>query len=167
MSELQAPVSQSEMLRIFAPLLLEFGQKAQKKTRIWARPALEGERVATITSDGPETENTALPGDVVVRNQSGAQETYVLPKNIFEKKYHPTGQKDAEWEEFAPQSTVCVLELRPEILQRVGFPPAFQLMARWQEPMQVRQSDYLATPEDGSEIYRIARKEFEETYQLL
>ena len=40
-------------------------------------------------------------------------------------------------------------------------------MANWGEKMVVRKNDYLVSPLDNSEVYRIARKEFFETYKKL
>jgi NAD(P)-dependent dehydrogenase (short-subunit alcohol dehydrogenase family) len=41
-----------------------------------------------------------------------------------------------------------------------------QFMAPWDQPEKVELNDFLVTPPDHSEIYRIARKEFFETYKL-
>jgi hypothetical protein len=42
-----------------------------------------------------------------------------------------------------------------------------EFVAPWGESMIVKPGDYLVTPPEKNEIYRIAQKEFEETYKQL
>ncbi len=49
--------------------------------------------------------------------------------------------------------------------KEIHFPGGFRFRAAWGGLMEVRPRDYLASPLDGSEVYRIARREFRETYR--
>ncbi|MGI9159164.1 MAG: hypothetical protein ACR2K1_05360, partial [Saprospiraceae bacterium] len=105
-------------------------------------------------------------GDYIVRNTTEAGEQYLLDAEKFEKKYSPRAQPDANgWQMYEPNSVIFAIELSPELLQRLQWPPEFHFIARWGEEMIAKTGDFLALPEDGSEVYRIARKEFFETYK--
>jgi hypothetical protein len=49
-------------------------------------------------------------------------------------------------------------------LKTLGLPDDFHFVATWGEPMRVRAGDFLASPTELNEVYRIARAEFFETY---
>ena len=52
-----------------------------------------------------------------------------------------------------------------ELLDQVGIDEEYYFIAAWGEEMVTKKDDYLACPLDHSEVYRIARKEFFETYK--
>lgn len=161
------PISQEELIRMVAPLFRKAAVRARKTTTVLIRPANPGERIDTITSDGLETMNTANSGDFIVQNRTKATEQYILSQAQIELRYQRTGQYENGWEEMRPTSETQVLELTDERLLELGVTAPFYFMARWNEAMIAKQNDYLAAPTDFSEIYRIAREAFDETYQLV
>ncbi len=163
----QNPRTQSDLLAALRPLLDAGGAYRYRKCRnILAKRAQAGEKIATITADGLETVNTAQAGDYIVRNTTEAGEQYLLDAEKFEKKYSPHTQPDENgWQMYEPNSVIFAIELRPELLQSLQWPPEFHFLARWGEDMIAKTGDFLALPEDCSEVYRIARKEFFETYK--
>jgi hypothetical protein len=123
-----------------------------------ARPAVPGERIDTITSDGKETTNVARDGDWVVENQTEAREQYILTETKFLPRYDPVGNISVMgWQAFqAKGSVIAMPHLGPELV----------LVADWGEIMPVKPMDMLCTPYPGrNEVYRIAAKEFHETYK--
>ena len=161
------PISQEILIGIFEPLFQKYAIRARKTATVLVRPANADERVATITSDGLETMNTAAEGDFIVKNRTQASEEYVLTKTLIEQRYQPTGQQENGWDEMRPTSETQVLELTAERLQEAGLSAPFYFMARWNEPMIAKENDYLAATADFSEMYRIAKDAFEETYQKI
>lgn len=161
------PISQEALIRIFEPLFQEFAVRARKTATVLVRPANADERVATITSDGLETMNTAAQGDFIIKNRTKAAEEYVLTQKLLEERYQPTGQQEDGWDEMRPTSETQVLELTAERLLEAGLSAPFYFMARWNEAMIAKENDYLAATADFSEMYRIAREAFEETYQTI
>jgi hypothetical protein len=157
-------LSQAELMALLVPQLRAKGQTYRKIKRVLARPALDGEPIATITSDGLETTNTAKQGDVIVQNTTEAGECYILPHHKFETRYHFLEEQPDGWSLYEATGTITAVELTAELLQTLQLPDVFQFTARWGESMKAEKGDYLATPPDYSEVYRIARKEFFETY---
>ena len=163
----QNPRTQSDLLAALRPILAAGGSGRFRKCRnILAKRAQAGEKIATITADGLETVNTAQAGDYIIRNTTEAGEQYLLGAEKFEKKYSPFAQPDENgWQMYEPNSVIFAIELSPELLQRLQWPTEFYFVARWGEEMVAKAGDFLALPEDASEVYRIARKEFFETYK--
>ena len=63
----------------------------KKQGRVQARPAVAGEKIATILGSGKqETVNTANEGDQVVTNPSGEQ--YIISGKKFFNRYEPTSE---------------------------------------------------------------------------
>ncbi|MDW8229620.1 MAG: hypothetical protein RMJ33_07260 [Saprospiraceae bacterium] len=141
------------------------GRAYRKTTRVFARPAREGETVNTVTADGLETVNVAKPGDWLVRNQTEAGEAYLLPEQKFAQRYQYLRPAEGEWAEYQSIGHIRALELTPERLQTLQLPAEFEFIAAWGSPMLARRGDFLACPEDFREVYRIARAEFEQTYE--
>lgn len=160
-------IGQQELLEKTRPLLEREGVVFQKKKNVFARPAIPGETVHTTTADGLETSNQANHGDIVVRNQTEAQEAYVMPADKFAARYMPLSRTDGDWLEHQPTGRIRAVELTPERLALLGLPALFDFAAPWGSPMVAKVGDYLGGPEDLSEVYRIARKEFFETYMPL
>ena len=138
----------------------------EKSTKVWVEIAPIGYRCVTVTSDGKETENIAKFGDLVVTNQTEAQEKYLLSWDKFKNRYFPVDAfpNSSIWE-FQAIGKIRAIEVDEFVLANIGE----SFIASWGEPMVVKIGDYLATPyrEDGyvEEIYRIAKKEFFETYK--
>ncbi|MBL7776285.1 MAG: hypothetical protein JNK89_09810 [Saprospiraceae bacterium] len=132
-----------------------------------ARQAQAGEWIHTHTSDGLETANAAEAGDFIVRNQTAAGEEYIVPAHKFKEKYSWLSAVDELWHEYLPLGRIIAVELTPERLQRLGLPEQFEFQAPWEDPMTAKSGDFMGGPEDFSEVYRLARKEFFETYAPL
>ena len=160
-------ISQKDMKSIFLPLLQEQGQVFFKKQKIWARKANEGEIVITVTHDGLETSNVANLGDMVVKNQTVAEEMYVMQKTSFEQRYSNLEDADLDQEgfqEFLPIGKINALLIDNQLLKKLNLLDEFYFEAPWKSSMVCKENDYLACPPDFSQVYRIARKEFFETY---
>lgn len=152
------------MLQWFLPILREEGKIYCKTQQVLARKAVEGEHIATITQDGLETTNIADADDYVVQNLTDAKEQYIVDTPVFEKKYELAKDLDNEFDQYSPVNPMIVLELTEAILTKLELPNEFHFEAAWGEPMRIRKSDFLASPPDFSEVYRIARNEFFQTY---
>lgn len=158
--------SQARMCALFLPLLELQGEWFRKYRPVWARKAEAGEEIGTRTSDGLETSNTAHAGDFVVRNQTAAGELYIMSRSSFEERYAPTGRTDEKgFQEYLPTGKVLAIELTEALLEALGLPPTFEFMASWGSGMVAKAGDYMVCPPDHSSVYRIARREFFETYQ--
>ena len=141
------------------------GAVYQKKINILAKEAKGGERVETITGDGLETVNEAESGDFIVQNQTEAAEQYVVPKNEFFKKYAPVSSVSRNgFAEYRPLGKIVAFELTDEKLKSLELPREFKFKTDWGEDMVAKAGDFMGGPEDFSEVYRLARKEFFETY---
>lgn len=165
----QFTTSQAEMQQIFLPKLLSDGSKFKKFRNVFARPAVAGEKIETFTSDGKETECVAQEGDYVIQSQTEAREEYLLSKEKFQKRYvrannlpFKDGFSEHVWCDYKPIGTVVAIEFHP-FEAEMSDPLYFE--APWLESMVLKKGDMIAT-QDGKEIYRIARKEFEQTYRI-
>ncbi len=169
-------LSQARAQALYLPLIETKGNTYEKFAMVEVRPAKLGERIVTITADGKETENTAKEGDVVVRNGTGARELYLLSKEKLEKRYTRVGHsKSTTWEANTwsstppPDAKAEIWELYTATgtcMAVVYDGPELSFIASWDEPMILRPGDMLCTPlPDKGEVYRIALKEFGETYR--
>lgn len=148
---------QEELLKKYEPLLKE-SPVYEKYRAIYARKAIPGEKISTITKDGLETINSAQEGDYIVKNQTEAQEEYIIPGNKFVKRYVYAKGLDSSWDEYKPLGEIKAIPVTEK--------ETFYIMAPWGEKMVVKHDDYLVSPLDYSEIYRIANQEFYETYRI-
>ena len=149
----------------FLPYLLKHGVVYRKFTQVKARLAVAGETIVSTTSDGVETSNTAAEGDYVVQNMTDIKEEYVVKPPAFRERYKPAHQQKDGWDLYDAMGKIVALEMGAANLQSFGWQSPFYIEAPWKEPMQVKEGDYLASPLPGSnEVYRLARKEFFETY---
>ncbi len=57
------------------------------------------------------------------------------------------------------------MEVNKRLLKKFRVKNRFYFEAEWGSKMIVKEKDFLACPVGGEEVYRIARKEFFETYQ--
>jgi len=160
----KAHLSQQALQDLLLPLLEERGRVYRKNTYVLARRAEGGEVVETLTADGKETVNVAEPGDYIVKNQTEAEEEYILSPEKFRERYVLVHPPEGEYAEYRAVGKVMALEVTPDLLAYLGQDDTFYFEAPWGGEMIVRTGDFLATPPDKSEVYRIARKEFLETY---
>jgi hypothetical protein len=159
-------ISQSKMMELILPLLKDQGQVYRKYLKVWAKKAAAGEKITTQTSGGVETTNVAQEGDMIVMNLTKAREKYIVTAKKFEERYQYEKEAQDGFSQYHPLGRVVALKVTrdiPDLLDRNG---SFQFMAPWDQPEKVELNDFLVTPPDHSEIYRIARKEFFETYKL-
>jgi hypothetical protein len=158
-------LSQSELIRLVTPIFEKKGMVYRKHKTIFAVMAKGGERIETITSDGLETFNIANSGDYIVTNQTEAGERYIISKEKFEKRYQATGEITFLGKEYESTSEIRALELTKDVLSSLKLESPFYFMAKWGEKMVAKKQDYLAMPVGAPpEVYRIAAKEFGETY---
>jgi hypothetical protein len=161
-------LSQEEMKAIFLPILESKGKIFAKKQNIWARVAEEGELIMTITNDGLETSNIASKGDMIVKNQTIAKEMYVMKLGSFIKRYRADEESlsDAEgFQEYKSIGKIHALLIDSVLRSELDLPEEFHFEAPWSAAMICKEDDFLACPIDFSQVYRIARKEFFETYK--
>ncbi len=156
-------LSQEDLSEKLIPIFKKKGKLFKKKTKVKARHAGEGEVVYTITSDGLETKNLANQGDMLIENH--AQENYLVSQKKFEERYGKDVNIDNDWAWYIPKGSVIALKIDMELLDFLNQADKFYFMAPWGEKMIAKKSDYLVCPPDYSEVYRIAKKEFGETYK--
>lgn len=106
--------------------------------------------VVTITSDGKETQNVAAPGDVIMSGATG--EKYVLKAAKFPKLYQEVGEGRV------------VPEQSPRMVALYTGKDPVKFVASWGEDMILKPNDYLVREADGKNYYRIAKVEYEKTY---
>jgi len=107
------------------------------------------QKINTVTSDGLETTNVADPGDIIMSGPSNEQ--YVVKPAKFAKLFTGTIGKDV------------IPEQSPRMVAKYVEPIPATFKATWGEEMVVKPGDYVV--KEGTEgFYRIAKKEFEQTY---
>lgn len=158
--------SQNEMKQMVLPLLNRRGKTYRKFLKTFARKAKEEETIITRTSDGKETINRAYPGDYIVKNQTKAGEEYVLTPSKFKKRYQYIKRSKGGFSEYQPTGRIRTIKVTPSFLKKFNLPTPFYFIAEWGEKMVVKENDFLACPLNGDEVYRIANKEFFETYKM-
>ncbi|WP_149277024.1 hypothetical protein [Pareuzebyella sediminis] len=158
--------SQEMLLKKLIPYFRKYGKTYKKFRKVYARRAEEGEEIHTVTDDGLETLNRAKKGDFVVKNQTNAQEMYIVSDEKFNERYRILTESEDGFAEYQPIGKIIAVALTPKVLNELDLGPEFKFMAPWGETMVAKQGDYLVCPTDYSEIYRIAHNEFLETYEL-
>ena len=159
-------LSQASLKKKLVPVLQAEGKPYQKFKAILARKAGVGEVVETRTADGRETINTAREGDYLVKNQTAAGEMYVVEKEEFEKRYEFLQESKEGFSEYVSSGRIIAVEMTASLLDRLNLDQEFYFVAPWGEEMVVKEDDFLVSSSNFGEVYRIARKEFFETYQL-
>jgi hypothetical protein len=160
-------ISQKEMLDRFLPKMETEGKRYKKKSLIRAKKAVPGSVVVTRTSDGIETQNTAEKGDWLVENQTSAQENYLIKAETFEKKYTLMDSLGNGWGCYRPKGEIIALVVSDADLKELGGGEVIEFQAPWKESIVLKSGDYLVASLEKSEIYRVAKKEFQETYELI
>lgn len=162
----QSPVSQEKILKDILPLLKK-AETYEKYKIIYARRAVTGEEIETYTSDGYETKNTAKEGDFIVKNTTDAHEMYILTEEKFNKRYTYVKNLDNTWNIYQPIGKIKAVKVNSTLLKKLsGSDKSFHIITSWGENMIVKKGDFLVSPLEYNEVYRIANKEFWETYQL-
>jgi len=155
------------MLAHFCPILDKIGKRYKKKSLIRAKKAIPGELIVTKTSDGTETQNTASAGDWLVENQTSSAELYLVKKETFMKKYTLVQALERGWGCYVPKGEIIGYQISNEDLAHFNTEDVLEFQAPWKDTMIIRNGDFLVVPLEKNEIYRIAQKEFKETYVLL
>ena len=150
-------MTQAEAMARFMPLIERDGRDYTKTALIDARPAVVGEMIVTVTGDGTETTNVAKAGDFVVRNGTAAGEQYILAGSVLGQRYvHLGDSTERPWHLYRARGECRALRYEGEPIEFV---------ANWGAPMVLKPGDMIVTPLPGrGEVYRIAAKEFAETY---
>lgn len=163
-------IPQKELVTRIQPLLMSSGKDYEKFQTVKARIAIAGEKIVSVVSSGRETVNTAQTGDYVVENQTGAKEVYIAPKSKFESRYVFNKKLDSEWSLYKPIGKVRGVAVDHSILSLFGQQDSFYITAPWKEAQHVAEGDMFVTTlpmDEKLEVYRIAQKEFAETYRLI
>ncbi len=158
-------MTQSQVRQKIHPLLQSQGQLYEKHKQIWARRAKVGECIITTTSDGEETQNKADRNDMVVMNQTEAKEEYIMSRKKFKNRYTYIRRAKGPYNLYRSFGKVIGVELTEEVLEQLGWDDTFHFEAPWGASMIAKKGDFMVTPTDTEEVYRIARKEFLETYK--
>ena len=101
-----------------------------------------------------------------MRNLTEAMEAYIVCSNKFFARYTLFSDEEDEWKRYQPCGEVLALEIKVGILDLLERTSPFEIEALWGEPQRAELNDFLVTPPDCSEIYRISRQEFLQTYKL-
>ena len=157
-------LSQEKLLITMKPYL-QNAKTYGKFKEVSVKKAIGGEVIYTITSDGIETKNTAKPGDYILKNTTIAEEMYILKPSKFEKRYQYLKEKKNGWKIYKAIGKIKAIQVDNNLLKDLGVGDTFYFTAPWGEKMIVKKDDYLVSPLNYSEIYRIAKKEFFETYK--
>lgn len=156
-------VFSKEMILSQNDLKLKLSSSLEKSTifkkfkPVFARKAKIGEVIYTYTSDGLETKNPVTEEGFVVKNNTKAKEIYFLKKANFLKKYSFSKKLDSTWSVYLPLNKIKAIKVKNKT--------PFYIIAPWGEKMIVKENDFLVSPINSDEIYRIANKEFFETYK--
>lgn len=153
-------ISQKEMYEIFFPCLVDTGNDYYKTSLVLVRRAKLNEYIETWTADGLETTNYAKSGDFVLKNlQTEYQEEYIVSEEMFFSRYKFFYFSDDDHAVYMPTGLVRAA---------IYYGEDMSFVAQWGRPMVLKSGDYLVAPyPDLNEIYRIASKEFYETYEKI
>lgn len=151
-----SPITQEELKEQLIPSLTN-SVVFEKFKPILAREGKIGETIKTFTKDGLETTNKVTVPSYVVKNTTDAKEEYIVTKEKFEKRYSFLKKENKVWSFFKPNGEIKVVKVKND--------NEFFILAPWGEKMIVKKGDFLVSPLDYSEIYRVANKEFFETYK--
>lgn len=155
---------QDEMKEKFLSKIKETGKTYKKKTQVLVRIAKEEEKIVTTTSTGKETECVAKVGDFIVQNKTGAKEEYVLPPEKFNKRYEKTSKTENGLDVYQATGMCKALQFKGS---EWNMSNKIKFIADWKEEMVMEDGDMVCTPlPAANEIYRIALKEFNETYEI-
>ena len=160
-------ISQIEFLEHFLPILEKNGGHFKKVTMVRAKKAEPGAWIITKTSDGVETKNQAKVGDMLVENQTSSFEQYLVKSETFSTKYEIEQCLERGWATYKPLGQVIAYRVSNVDFEFFGAVNILEFEAAWGETMVVKPGDYLVMPPEKNEIYRIAQKEFEETYKKI
>ncbi|NJK83658.1 MAG: hypothetical protein HC912_07415 [Saprospiraceae bacterium] len=99
-------------------------------------------------------------------NQTEAGEQYIMSKKKFKNRYHYICRAKGSFNCYASKGRVMGIELTELLVQQLGLSCPFYFETPWGEAMIAKEGDYIVSPIDRTEIYRIARKEFLKLIEL-
>ena len=152
-------MTQEQAYNEFIPYINDTGKIYRKISPIYGRLAIENEYIETWTEDGLETTNYAKIGDYVVQNlYTAMREEYIVSADMMFQRY-----------EF-----VCILDAggiykpKGKVKASIYSGEEIKFVAKWGRMMTLKPGDMIVTPLPGcKEVYRIAAKEFYESYILV
>ena len=151
-----------ELLNI-ASYIEKEGAIFKKFAKVLAVPAKKGQKVITMTSDGKETENVAKDGDYLITNiETEAKEQYLINDKTFKTRYIPTSDINV----YEPTGECIAVKISKAFLEKFNLKQTFKFLAPWGENMVAKKGDFLCINPETKEVYRIAKKEFYQTYKL-
>jgi hypothetical protein len=162
-------IEQGDLVSNLKALLLETGVAYKKFQAVKARAAKAGEEIVSVVESGRETVNVANQGDYVVENQTGAKERYIVSGVKFDQRYAEERRLDDGWSLYQPLGRIKAIEVDRSVLNLFHQQGSFFIIAPWGEAQYVEEGDMFVTTlplQEAIEIYRIARKEFFETYAV-
>jgi hypothetical protein len=167
---LEKTLSQEEILQLLYSHISSTGQNYSKFKSIFARPGIVGEKITTVVASGKETEVIVQQNKIVIRNQTLAQEEYVVGEDKFNYRYEennepvPADLKQRGYRSYTPKGKIKAIVAHTVFAENVT---EIQFTASWNELMVCKKDDLLAIPIGTKpEIYRIAIEEFLETYKV-
>ena len=117
-------------------------------------------------SDVEETTKTAEGGEIIVKNLTKAQERYLVSEDKFKARYMYVKDMDDKWKLYDPIGEVFGIEISSEITEMLNVGEEFFIIAPWGSEQLATEGDMFVSPVlKFDEVYRIARKEFDETYK--
>lgn len=159
-------ITQETLMNKILPIIKINGVFYKKFKQVHARPAIAGEVIVSRPSGREETTNTAEADDIIVRNLTEAKECYILKKNKFEERYTYVEEVDKTWRLFNPVGEAFAIKITDDILKLLGIEEEeFKIIAPWGSEELVLKNDMFVSPPSFDEVYRIAYKEFFETYK--
>ncbi len=147
--------------------------KAEKSGCVLARIGIEGEKIETYVENGTlETVNTVKKDengflDVIITMASSSGEkiidknnhtnTYIIPRNTFNKKYQNADNLSINESFFKPAGSVQnFIQINEDI----------EIMASWGEMQNLKKGSFLNITK-SDDIYGIAYEEFVKTYRIV
>lgn len=166
--EAELPISQENLLIILENKIRKEGFKCRKTTNVRARPAIAGEVVISITSDGEETVKTAAAGEMLIENQTQASENYLVKVSKFEKSYLLIEQVDGDWSIYEPKGEKLAIKVDNSVRELLEVDDMFYIVGFTKTRHVVKKNDYLILNQiDRNEIYRVAHAEFWQTHEQI
>ncbi|MGL4630586.1 MAG: patatin-like phospholipase family protein [Leadbetterella sp.] len=168
-------IKQKDLIQLYSNHIKSNGQTYKKIKGVYAVEAVGGELVESITSGGFETKAIAPKGSFIVTNDTTAKEQYIIQKIKFETIYEKT--REPNYYEKKDNFHITGLEFTRENFLEILNKNVYNeqqnkevyIETAWHESQVLKEGDMLVSNkvDDREEIYRIARKEFEETYQAI
>ena len=150
-------MNQNQACDEFLPQIFNQGKIYLKYGLVFVYLATPGQYIETWTADGLETTNYANDGDFVVRNlQTEWQEEYIVPCDMLFNRY----------KFFYYYDKGAVYIPIGKIIACRYYGSDLEFVAKWGRLMALKRGDFIVSPyPELNEVYRIARKEFFETYE--